>query len=259
MTALATGSSIGRATRRMASRARRGSDSQASTHSARTRAPSGVVGHAVDGRPDEGEPRVVRPARRSAKPRSTPSMSFRWSQRETCTTRGAPGENGPAPPRTAGDRSVRCALEQADPRQERQDLRRAQGTVLGGQRVDGGLDDPHVGPGQPGRHEGRVGEDEGPAFGQVGLQEFPRLLGERVGVVRSDVAAPGRAHAVLNEVVRHACRLRVVQEDDVVAADAAVQGLHVGPEDGRVVLGLARSEVPGVAGARRAAGCAGAW
>ena len=32
-------------------------------------------------------------------------MSFRWSQRETWTTRGSSGENGPAPPITAGVRT----------------------------------------------------------------------------------------------------------------------------------------------------------
>ncbi len=143
---------------------------------------------------------------------------------------------------------VPVALEQPDLGQEGQDPRPVQRPVLGGQRVDGGLDDPHVGTGHPRWDEGGVGEDEGPATGQVGLEEVPRFLGEGVGVSEPMWHRQATRSAVRNEVRCHAGRLWVVEEDDVVAMDPAVEGLHVGPQDGRVVLGLARAQVPGVAG-----------
>ena len=257
VTALAIGSSIGTATRRMASRCRRGSDSQAATHSARTRAPSGSSVTPSTAGPMRASRVSVRPAIWSAKPRSTPSMSLRWSRRNLHDQGVARRERRGAA-QDCRRPAARVALEQADLRQEGQDPLRAHRTVLGGQRVDGRLDDPDVGTGQPGRHERRVGEEEGPALGQVGLQEVPRLLGEGVGVVRSDVAPPGGAHAVRNEVVGHAGRLGVVQEDDVVAVDPGRREPPRWPRERpcsarpRAVRGARCRR------ARRGAGCAGA-
>ena len=199
-TALATGSSIGRATRRMASRCPPGERLPRVEALGEDPRPLRVVGDAVDGRSDESETRVA----------AAGEMVGEAAQHTLHVLQAVPARDlhdervaGRERRRAAQDR--RCpplpvALEQADLRQEGQDPRPVQGSVLGGQRVDGGLDDPHVGTGQPWWHEGGVGEDEGPAAGEVGLQEVPRFLGERVGRVRADVAAPGRAHAVRDEV-----------------------------------------------------------
>ena len=186
-------------------------------------------------------------------------MSFRRSQRETCTTRGSSGEKGLCAPHHRRYPRRPWAPDQPDPGQEAGDPPRGQRAVLVRERVDGGFNDPHVGASKPGGHEGGMGEDEGAALGEVRMEEAPRLFGERVRAVRPDVAAPGDVYPVADQVVRQTRCLGVVEEDDVVAMRSARRS-HPRWRPGRP-----RSvPPPGARGPRRRrlrreCGCAAAW
>ena len=239
---------MGSTTSRTASRAAGGSDAHVSRHSPSTAIPSGSSDTPSTSGPTSARRAGEEPATRAANPSMTPRMSFRRSQRETCTTSGSSAANGPAPPRTADGPPTEGPSRRPIPASSAADARPGHGRVLRRRRVDGGQDDPHVRPGQHRRDERRVREHEGVALVEMRLEECPRLFGEHVDVVRPDVAPPGHPHAVLEQVARQPRRLRVVQEHHVVGADPPVEGVDVGPQDLAVVRRLRGPQRTAVAG-----------
>ena len=181
-------------------------------------------------------------------------MSFIRSQRETWTTSGASAGGAPPSRATCARRSTRrgsgrpSGAREVRRRQHAEHRLAVERLVLRGERVDRGRDHREPALVHPPRREPAPREDEPVGLLDVRPDELPRPLRPLVRVVEADVAAPHDGAAVLEQRRDEPCRLRVVDDHDVVGPYRVADPGEVRRECALVGPALGGPELASVAG-----------